>query len=154
MAFGVGKNLAVLESKFEIYEDVSKEMLDKLDRAVHAISENSNKVAIILERHETKLNDSAKTDQVIIKMMEDIKKESKENTEIIQGRITVIENKVQELSKFRWLTVGIATAAIVIIKSADFFAPILNLQNNSLTNQSKSGILYRERLTSNVLYRS
>lgn len=154
MAFGVGKNLAVLESKFEIYEDVSKEMLDKLDRAVHAISENSNKVAIILERHEAKLNDSAKTDQVIIKMMEDLKETSKEDNEILQERITVIENKVQELSKFRWLTIGIATAAVLIIKSADFFAPILNLQNNSLTNQSTSDIVYGERLTSNVLYRS
>lgn len=154
MVFGAGKNLAVLESKFEIYEDVSKEMLDKLDRAVHAISENSNKVAIILERHETKLNDSAKTDQVIIKMMEDLKETSKEDNEIIQGRITIIENKVQELSKFRWLAVGIATAAVLVIKSADFFAPILNLQNNSLTNQSMSDIVYKERLTSNVLYRS
>ena len=154
MVFGAGKNLAVLESKFEIYEDVSKEMLDKLDRAVHAISENSNKVAIILERHETKLNDSAKTDQVIIKMMEDLKETSKEDNEIIQGRITIIENKVQELSKFRWLAVGIATAAVLVIKSADFLAPILNLQNNSLTNQSMSDIVYKERLTSNVLYRS
>jgi DNA polymerase II small subunit/DNA polymerase delta subunit B len=152
MAFGVGKNLAVLESKFEIYEDVSKEMLDKLDRAVNAISENSNKVAIILERHEAKLNDSAKTDQVIIKMMEDLKKTSKGDTEIIQGRITIIENRVQELSKFRWLVVGVATAAVIVIKSADLFGPILNLQNNSLTNQSKSDIVYRERLTSNVLY--
>ena len=154
MVFGAGKNLAVLESKFEIYEVVSKEMLDKLDRAVHAISENSNKVAIILERHETKLNDSAKTDQVIIKMMEDLKETSKEDNEIIQGRITIIENKVQELSKFRWLAVGIATAAVLVIKSADFLAPILNLQNNSLTNQSMSDIVYKERLTSNVLYRS
>ena len=59
--FGLGKNLAVLESKFEIYEDVSKEMLDKLDRAVNTISENSNRVAVILERHEGKLEESART---------------------------------------------------------------------------------------------
>ena len=30
MAFGLGK-LAVLESKLDIYEDLSKEMLDKLE---------------------------------------------------------------------------------------------------------------------------
>ena len=45
---GLGK-LNVLESKLDIYEDLSKEMLDKLERAVDKISENSNRVAIILE---------------------------------------------------------------------------------------------------------
>ena len=38
MAFGLQK-LAVLESKLDIYEDLSKEMLDKLERAVGTISE-------------------------------------------------------------------------------------------------------------------
>ena len=57
MAFGLGK-LAVLESKLDIYEDLSKEMLDKLERAVATISDNSNKVAIILERHESRLEES------------------------------------------------------------------------------------------------
>ena len=47
MAFGFGR-LAVLESKLDIYEDLSKEMLDKLERAVGTISENSNRVAVIL----------------------------------------------------------------------------------------------------------
>ena len=45
MAFGLGK-LAVLESKLDIYEDLSKEMLDKLERAVASISDNSNRVAL------------------------------------------------------------------------------------------------------------
>ena len=56
MAFGLQK-LAVLESKLDIYEDLSKEMLDKLERAVGTISENSNKIAIILERHENRLDE-------------------------------------------------------------------------------------------------
>ena len=61
MAFGLGK-LAVLESKLNIYEDLSKEMLDKLERAVTTISDNSNKIAIVLERHENRLDDSEKSD--------------------------------------------------------------------------------------------
>ena len=54
MAFGLGK-LAQLETKLDIYEELSKEMLDKLERAVATISENSNRVAIVLERHESRL---------------------------------------------------------------------------------------------------
>ena len=65
MAFGLGK-LAVLESKLDIYEDLSKEMLDKLERAVGTISENSNKIAIILERHEGRLDESERADQLIL----------------------------------------------------------------------------------------
>jgi len=63
VAFGLEK-LAVLESKLGIYEDLSKEMLDKLERAVASISESSNRVAIILERHEARLDESDKNDQI------------------------------------------------------------------------------------------
>ena len=73
MAFGLGK-LAVLESKLDIYEDLSKEMLDKLERAVGTISENSNKVAIILERHENRLDEGDKANQAIIQMIKDHQK--------------------------------------------------------------------------------
>ena len=132
--FGLGKNLAVLESKFEIYENVSKEMLDKLDRAVNTISENSNRVAIILERHEGKLNESARTDQVIIQMIEDLKATNTREHESTKKRIEQIESKIQDLSRFRWITVGIATAAVIIIKSADLFGSILNFPKPSLTS--------------------
>lgn len=95
--FGLGKNLAVLESKFEIYEDVSKEMLDKLDRAVNTISENSNRVAVILERHEGKLEESARTDQVIIEMINDLKSQNTKEHDATKQRIEKIEVKIQEL---------------------------------------------------------
>ena len=72
MAFGLGK-LAVLESKLNIYEDLSQQMLDKLEKAVGTISENSNKIAIILERHESRLDESERTDNLIIKMIDELK---------------------------------------------------------------------------------
>jgi len=141
MPFGVGKEIAVLESKFDIYENVSKEMLDKLDRAVNTISENSNRVAIILERHEGKLNESARTDEIIIQMIEDLKTQNTKEHEATKSRIEKIESRIQELSKFRWISVGIATTAVVIIKSADFFGPMLNLQNKPLTSSALHGTI-------------
>ena len=78
MAFGLGK-LAVLESKLDIYEDLSKEMLDKLERAVSTISENSNRVSVILERHETRLDEGDKSNQLIIKMIEEMKVTEEKN---------------------------------------------------------------------------
>ena len=149
--FGLGKNLAVLESKFEIYEDVSKEMLDKLDRAVNTISENSNRVAVILERHEGKLEESARTDQVIIQMINDLKDQNTKEHESTKSRIEEIEKKLQELSKFRWITVGIATAAVIIIKSADLFGSILSLPKPPLTGQAGYGTVVEEVISANVV---
>ena len=150
--FGLGKNLAVLESKFEIYEDVSKEMLDKLDRAVNTISENSNRVAVILERHEGKLEESARTDQIIIEMINDLKEQNTREHDATKKRIEIIEVKLQELSKFRWVTVGIATAAVIIIKSSDLFGSILNLPKQPLTGQLDHGTIVEKVVLSDVLH--
>lgn len=115
MAFGLGK-LAVLESKLDIYEDLSKEMLDKLERAVGTISENSNKVAIILERHENRLDESDKNDKLIIKMLDEVKVSNTKEHEVVIERIEKVENRVSELYKFRWMVVGIAIAAITALQ--------------------------------------
>ena len=48
-------------------------MLDKLERAVGTISENSNKIAVILERHENRLDEGDKSNQLIIRMIEEMK---------------------------------------------------------------------------------
>lgn len=97
--FGLGK-LAILESKLDIYEDLSKEMLDKLERAVTTISENSNKISIVLERHENRLDESERADQLILKMMEEMKDQEEKNHRILHDRIDRIQKKVDSNQKF------------------------------------------------------
>jgi len=99
MAFGLGR-LAVLESKLGIYEDLSKEMLDKLERAVGTISENSNRVAVILERHENRLDESERADKLIIGMLEDMKERHEKDDELVHNRINSIQKKVDANAKF------------------------------------------------------
>ena len=99
MAFGLGK-LAVLESKLNIYEDLSKEMLYKLEKAVGTISENSNRIAIILERHENRLDESERADQLILNMLEELKERHDKDTETIHTRITTVQKKVDSNAKF------------------------------------------------------
>ena len=99
MAFGLGK-LTVLESKLDIYEDLSKEMLDKLERAVTTISENSNRVSVILERHENRLDEGDKSNQLIIKMIEEMKDQEEKNHRILHDRIDRIQKKVDSNQRF------------------------------------------------------
>lgn len=123
MPFGFGKTeLSVLEAKFSIYEDLSKEMLDKLERAVDKISESNQNVALILERHENRLEQNDRNDGVIMELIRDVK-----------DRIEKVENRVNELATFRWISVGIATAAVVVIGSASFFGNLLTVGNNGAT---------------------
>jgi septation ring formation regulator EzrA len=113
MAFGLGK-LAVLESKLDIYEDLSKEMLDKLERAVATISENSNRVAVVLERHESRLDKSDENDRAILKLIEKV-----------EEKLDGVESRVNDLSRFRWISVGIAIAAVTILEAPSIFGNFL-----------------------------
>ena len=124
MAFGLGK-LEVLQSKLDIYEDLSKEMLDKLERAVGTISENSNKVAVILERHENRLDEGDKANAAIIKMINDHQKYDEKMFDRITEKFEEMEKKIDELYRFRWIAVGIALAAVTILKAPDIFGTFL-----------------------------
>lgn len=112
MAFGLGK-LAVLESKLDIYEDLSKEMLDKLERAVASISDNSNRVALVLERHENRLDKNEDNQDAILKLVEKV-----------EEKIDSVEQRVNDLSRFRWISVGVITAALVLFKVVDAPSPL------------------------------
>jgi len=129
--FGFGKDIEVLEAKFQIYEDLSKEMLDKLERAVDKISEGNQAVALILERHENRLEQNERSDQILIKMIEDFKAENKEDHQITNERIGVVETRVNDLATFRWIATGIGTAAVIVLGSATFFGNLLTIGQGS-----------------------
>ena len=119
--FGLGK-LAILESKLDIYEDLSKEMLDKLERAVSTISENSNRVSVILERHETRLDESERTDNLIIKMIDELKETEEKNHKILHERIDRIQKKVDSNQKF---VIGAGAVLATLVAVAQVVSPML-----------------------------
>ena len=130
MAFGLGK-IAVLESKLSIYEDLSKEMLDKLEKAVGTISENSNKIAIILERHENRLDESERADQLIIKMLEEMKERHEKDKELIHSRVTTLQKKVDTNARF---VVGAGAVLATLVAVLQVVPPIIKV----LTPQSSA----------------
>ena len=79
--FNSDSKLAVLESKFTMYEDLSKEMLAKLESAVEKISEGNNRIATILTKHDERIEQAVKTDDLILKMIEEVKEDNKKDKE-------------------------------------------------------------------------
>ena len=111
--FSQESKLAVLESKLGIYEDLSREMLSKLEAAVDKISEGNSRIATILAKHDERIEQSIKTDELIVRMIDDLKTENKEDHKSVVSRIETLEKVVDDLKKFRW-QFGAVVAAILI----------------------------------------
>ena len=137
MAFGLGK-LAVLESKLNIYEDLSQQMLDKLEKAVGTISENSNKIAIILERHESRLDESERTDNLIIKMIDELKEQEEKNHKILHDRIDRIQKKVDSNQKF---VVGAGAVLATIVTIMQVVPPVVRVLTPQVSSGSISSVV-------------
>ena len=120
MAFGLGK-LAVLESKLGIYEDLSKEMLDKLERAVTTISDNSNKIAIVLERHENRLDEGERVNDAIIQMIKDHQKYDDRMFKQLDTKIEELNKKTDRNTRF---VVGATAVIATIVTVLQVFPPV------------------------------
>ena len=136
MAFGLGK-LAVLESKLNIYEDLSQQMLDKLEKAVGTISDNSNKIAVILERHENRLDESERTDNLIIKMIDELKEQEDKNSRILHERIDRIQKKVDSNQKF---VVGAGAVLATLVTVMQVVPPLVRVLTPQVSAVSISAV--------------
>ena len=103
--------VAVLEEKVSIYE----QMMKKIEDAIYAINETSQGISKMLAIHEQRLEQSTKSDEVIIKMIDEVKHQNTIEHQIVIKRIEIIEKTVVELSKFKWQALSLTGAAIVIV---------------------------------------
>jgi len=117
--------VAVLESKLDIYEELSREMLAKLESAVDKISEGNSRIATILARHDQQIEQNAKSDALLIKMIDEIKERDEKEHEIMFTKFEKIETKLQELSKFRWQVGGVLAVTVILISTINAFVPRL-----------------------------
>lgn len=107
--------LDVLESKLNIYESLSREMLDKLESAVDKISEGNSSIATIIAKHDERIEQSIKTDELIVRMIDDVKSQNTIEHGRVIKRIESIEKTVEELSKFKWQALALSGFVVIII---------------------------------------
>lgn len=120
--FSNNADVKVLESKLSIYEDLSREMLAKLENAVDKISESNARIANILTKHDERIEQSIRSDELIIKMIEDHKQYDDDMFEKVSEKFNRVEEKINILSKFRWQAGAIAAVFVVIVS---FGSPIV-----------------------------
>jgi hypothetical protein len=100
-------------------------MLSKLESAVDKISEGNARIAAILAKHDERIEQSIKTDDLLIKMIEEVKQASDRDHRIIHDRIDKIQVELKGLSKFRWQVGGVLAVAVIAISTVNAFVPRL-----------------------------
>ena len=121
--FSQGSKVAVLESKLDMYEELSKEMLTKLETAVEKISEGNNRIAQILTKHDERIEQSMKTDDLIIKMIDELKETEDKNNKIIHERIDKLQVDIKGFAKFRWQVGGVLLVGAMMITAGSHLIP-------------------------------
>jgi hypothetical protein len=107
----VDTRVAILEEKFSVYE----QMLTKIEDAIRAISETSQGISKMLAIHEERIEVSNKTDDsILVKLREVEEKNNTEHGKVIK-KIEGLETKLEDLSKVRWMAVGVVGFVVTLI---------------------------------------
>jgi hypothetical protein len=95
--------IAVLEERLSAYEG----MMKKIDEAIQLMGKTSQNISKMLAVHEERIEQCHKADDYISRVIEELRLENKDQYEAVSGRIEKIENKLEEVVKFRWVIIGI-----------------------------------------------
>ena len=99
---------------------------------------------MILTKHDERIEQSIKTDELLVKMIDEIKEENEKEHQEINKKFEKIEQKIEELVKFRWQVGGVAAVAVVAITIINAFVPKF-LGNSQLTPAQYPSSIERAR---------
>jgi len=110
--------VAVLGQKLE---DL-KHIVVKIDAAIEKLSEVNTNVIKMLAVHEEKIEYQEKSDNLIIKMIDDIKAENEKDYNKLVDRVEILEKEIGEVSKIKWMTIGCGIVLTVLATSMSTLA--------------------------------
>lgn len=113
--------IAVLEERLSAYEV----MMRKIDEAIQIMGKTSQNISKMLAVHEEKIDQCGKSDDLIIKMMNEMKEEGEEHCTKVSARIEKVEGRIEEFVKFRWIVVGVALLASFAFSQSSLVVDIL-----------------------------
>lgn len=105
--------VAVLEQKFADFIGI----VNKLDDAIQKLSEVNTNVIKMLAVHDEKIDQCNKTDDLFLKMIDDIRDENADDHQKANQRISALEKEIGEVSKIKWMTIGCGVLLAVLATS-------------------------------------
>ena len=103
--------IAVLEEKFS----VTTRAIDRIDSAIEKIAETNQHILKMLALHDEKISNGEKNGKYFSREIEEVKIECEANFKEVTEKVNTIDEKVSELVKIKWMTIGMATLLVVLI---------------------------------------
>jgi hypothetical protein len=110
--------IAVLEQKLVEFSNI----VGKIDNAIEKISEVNTNIIRMLAVHDERIEQCNRSDDLLIKMIDDLKLDNNKDHKVVVSRISDMEKKVDELSKFRWVVGGIGVLAVIMASTVTTLA--------------------------------
>lgn len=129
--------VALLEQKFADFVGI----VNKLDDAIQKLSEVNTNLIKMLAVHDEKIEQCNKADNLLIKMIGDIEEDTEKEIKKITDKIEILDEKVSEVSKIKWMTVGcgvflaILTTAFSTLASGWWTPSEMQVQHEGHTHQ-------------------
>ncbi len=136
--------IAVLEERLSSYEV----MMKKIDEAIQIMGKTSQNISKMLAVHEEKLENSGKSDELIVDRIKTIEiKNTEEHNRVIERfeslegkideRIESLDKKVDEVTKFRWLLGGALIIISFVISQSTTVVDVLTSDPQPVRIESK-----------------
>lgn len=133
--------IAVLEERLSSYEL----LLSKIDEAIQLMGKTNQNISKMLAVHEERIEQCYKTDDSIVKMIVDLRKENNDQHKSVSKRIDDIEKEVKDISKIKWMTAGCGVLLVVLIGA---FASLLSgWWTPSEMQMQRQGYLQQQNIT-------
>jgi len=106
--------VSLLEERLSSYDEISKQMLSKLEQAVEKISESNRNISQILIRHEERIDRASENNAAIIQLLNktemQLKDKVEKSIEDVKEQVDANSINIEDLKKNKWIWVGIVTA--------------------------------------------
>lgn len=113
--------IAVLEERLSSYEV----MMRKIDEAIQIMGKTSQNISKMLAVHEEKIDQCHKADDYVGRLIEELKIENKDSHDTVVSRIEKVENKLDEVVKFRWIIVGVFAVVSLGLSQSNLVVDLL-----------------------------
>ena len=124
----VKTRVSLLEERIASYDEISKQMLSRLEQAVDKISESTREISQILIRHEERIDRASEANAAVIQLINKTENELKSNliqkSKDIEDRVDKNTTDIEDLRKNKWIWVGIMAASSFFLGQLEVFDAI------------------------------
>ena len=113
--------IAVLEERLSAYEL----MMRKIDEAIQLMGKTSQNISKMLAVHEERIEQCNKVDDMISRVLDEMRDENREQHESVSHRIEKVETKLEDFVKFRWIIVGAALIMSFVFSQSEIVVDFL-----------------------------